>query len=137
MLTGAGRWRVNLVWLVGGAVLLWQKAARRHIPASFPLSLAVCATSDWILSPGSLVSSQPYLLSGVTALGTFFILTDPVIASTTNRGRLIFGMLAGLLVRLIRSFGGYSDGVILAVLLANIMAPLTGYYTCPRVYGRY
>lgn len=46
-----------------------------------------------------------HLLSGATMLGAFFILTDPVTASTTNRGRLIFGALAGLLVWLIRSFG--------------------------------
>ena len=57
-------------------------------------------------------------------LGAFFILTDPVTASTTNRGRLIFGALAGLLVWLIRSFGGYPDGVAFAVLLANITVPL-------------
>ena len=65
----------------------------------------------------------------------FFILTDPVTASTTNRGRLIFGALAGLLVWIIRSFGGYPDGVAFAVLLANITVPLIDYYTRPRVYG--
>lgn len=72
---------------------------------------------------------------GATMLGAFFILTDPVTASTTNRGRLIFGALAGLLVWLIRSFGGYPDGVAFAVLLANITVPLIDYYTRPRVYG--
>lgn len=60
---------------------------------------------------------------------------DPVTASTTNRGRLIFGALAGLLVWMIRSFGGYPDGVAFAVLLANITVPLIDYYTRPRVYG--
>lgn len=58
-----------------------------------------------------------------------------VTASTTNRGRLIFGALAGLLVWLIRSFGGYPDGVAFAVLLANITVPLIDYYTRPRAYG--
>lgn len=63
--------------------------------------------------------------------GCIFILTDPVTASTTNRGRLIFGALAGVLVWLIRSFGGYPDGVAFAVLLANITVPLIDYYTRP------
>ena len=45
------------------------------------------------------------------------------------------GALAGLLVWLIRSFGGYPDGVAFAVLLANITVPLIDYYTRPRVYG--
>jgi hypothetical protein len=72
-----------------------------------------------------------HLLSGATMLGAFFILTDPVTASTTNRGRLIFGALAGLLVWLIRSFGGYPDGVAFAVLLANITVPLIDYLHAP------
>ena len=135
MLAGAGWQWVNLAWLVGGIVLLWQKAIRWHIPVSFLLSLAVCATLGWIFSPDSLASPQLHLLSGATMLGAFFILTDPVTASTTNRGRLIFGALAGLLVWLIRSFGGYPDGVAFAVLLANITVPLIDYYTRPRVYG--
>ena len=96
---------------------------------------AVCATLGWVFSPESLASPQMHLLSGATMLGAFFILTDPVTASTTNHGRLIFGALAGLLVWLIRSFGGYPDGVAFAVLLANITVPLIDYYTRPRVYG--
>ena len=44
-------------------------------------------------------------------------------------------LLTGLLVWLIRSFGGYPDGVAFAVLLANITVPLIDYYTRPRVYG--
>ena len=77
-----------------------------------------------------------HLLSGATMLGAFFILTDPVTASTTNRGRLIFGALAGLLVWLIRSFGGYPDGVAFAVLLANITVPLIDYYAPARICHR-
>ena len=135
MIAGVGWQWVNLAWLAGGIVLLWQKAIRWHIPVSFLLSLAVCATLGWLFSPDSLASPQLHLLSGATMLGAFFILTDPVTASTTNRGRLIFGALAGLLVWLIRSFGGYPDGVAFAVLLANITVPLIDYYTRPRVYG--
>lgn len=135
MLAGAGWQWVNLAWLAGGVMLLWKNAIRWHIPVSFLLSLAVCATLGWLFSPESLASPQMHLLSGATMLGAFFILTDPVTASTTNRGRLIFGALAGLLVWLIRSFGGYPDGVAFAVLLANITVPLIDYYTRPRVYG--
>lgn len=133
-LAGLGWQWVNVAWLAGGLFLLWQKAIRWHIPLSFLLSLAVCATLGWLFSPGSLASPQIHLLSGATMLG-FFILTDPVTASTTNRGRLIFGALAGVLVWLIRSFGGYPDGVAFAVLLANITVPLIDYYTRPRAYG--
>ncbi|WP_437887583.1 electron transport complex subunit RsxD [Phytobacter sp. V91] len=135
VLAGMGWQWVNLGYLLGGVVLLWSKTIRWHIPLSFLLSLAICATLGWVLSPESLASPQLHLLSGATMLGAFFILTDPVTASTTNKGRLIFGALAGLLVWLIRSFGGYPDGVAFAVLLANITVPLIDYFTRPRVYG--
>ncbi|WP_318389377.1 electron transport complex subunit RsxD [Enterobacter sp.] len=135
MLAGAGWQWVNIAYLAGGLFLLWKKAIRWHIPLSFIVTLAVCSTIGWLASPDSLASPQLHLLSGATMLGAFFILTDPVTASTTNKGRLIFGALAGLLVWLIRSFGGYPDGVAFAVLLANITVPLIDYYTRPRVYG--
>lgn len=134
-LAGIGWQWVNVAYLVGGLFLLWQKTIRWHIPVSFLLSLAVCATLGWIFSPDTVASPQLHLLSGATMLGAFFILTDPVTASTTNRGRLVYGALAGLLVWLIRSFGGYPDGVAFATLLANITVPLIDYYTRPRVYG--
>ncbi|KWW07018.1 electron transport complex subunit RsxD [Escherichia fergusonii] len=135
MLAGAGWQWVNLAWLAGGVWLLTIKVIRWHIPVSFLVSLALCATLGWLFAPESLASPQIHMLSGATMLGAFFILTDPVTASTTNRGRLIFGALAGVLVWLIRSFGGYPDGVAFAVLLANITVPLIDYYTHPRVYG--
>lgn len=135
VLAGAGWQWVNLGYLLGGIFLLWQKTIRWHIPVAFLVSLTVCSTLGWIFSPQSLASPQLHLLSGATMLGAFFILTDPVTASTTNKGRLIFGALAGLLVWLIRSFGGYPDGVAFAVLLANITVPLIDYFTHPRVYG--
>lgn len=135
MLAGAGWQWVNLAWLAGGVWLLTIKVIRWHIPVSFLVSLALCATLGWLFAPESHASPQIHMLSGATMLGAFFILTDPVTASTTNRGRLIFGALAGVLVWLIRSFGGYPDGVAFAVLLANITVPLIDYYTRPRVYG--
>ena len=68
-------------------------------------------------------------------LGAFFIATDPVSASTTPKGRIIFGALIGLLVYVIRTWGGYPDAMAFAVLLANMCVPLIDYYTQPRVYG--
>ena len=69
-------------------------------------------------------------------LGAFFILTDPVTASTTVKGRIVYGLLCALLVVVIRNLGGYPDAVAFAVLLANMCVPLIDYYTKPKVYGR-
>ncbi|MBP2155592.1 MULTISPECIES: electron transport complex subunit RsxD [Erwinia] len=135
VLAGLGWQWVNVGYLLGGVFLLCTRSIRWHIPAGMLISLAFCATLGWLISPHSLVSPVIHLLSGATMLGAFFIATDPVTASTTNKGRLIYGALIGLLVWLIRSFGGYPDGVAFAVLLANICVPLIDYYTQPRVYG--
>lgn len=132
---GVGWEWVNIAWLAGGIFLLSKGAIRWQIPVSFLLTLIICATLGWLFLPQSQPAPLLHLLSGATMFGAFFILTDPVTASTTNRGRLIFGALAGVLVWLIRSFGGYPDGVAFATLLANITVPLIDYYTRPRVYG--
>lgn len=135
VLAGIGWQWVNVAWLLGGLFMLGKNIIRWHIPISFLVSLFLCASLGWLYSPQTLASPLVHLFSGATMLGAFFILTDPVTASTTNKGRLLFGALAGLLVWLIRSFGGYPDGVAFAVLLANITVPLIDYYTRPRVYG--
>jgi electron transport complex protein RnfD len=76
-----------------------------------------------------------HLFSGATMMGAFFIATDPVSAATTERGRLIFGALIGILIVVIRNAGGYPDSVAFAVIILNIAAPLIDHYTQPPVYG--
>ena len=56
-------------------------------------------------------------------------------AATTDHGRIYYGLVIGLLIYVIRIWGGYPDGVAFAVLLANMCVPLIDYYTQPRVYG--
>jgi len=68
-------------------------------------------------------------------LGAFFIATDPVSAATTDRGRLIYGAGIGMLTWIIRSWGGFPDGVAFAVLIMNLAVPLIDRYTVPRIYG--
>jgi len=69
-------------------------------------------------------------------LAAFFIATDPVTASTTHSGRIIYGFLIGILIVIIRVFGGYPDSVAFAVLLLNITVPLIDFYTQPKVFGK-
>ncbi len=134
-LGGLGWQWVNLGFLAGGLYLLWRNIISWHIPAAYLTSLAVCATLSWLLLPQASAPPMLHLLSGATMLGAFFIATDPVTAATTRRGRLIFGVLTGCLVWLIRTYGGYPEGVAFAVLLANICVPLIDHYTQPRAYG--
>ena len=68
-------------------------------------------------------------------LGAFFIITDPVSGTTSNKGKLIFGAGVGAIVYVIRVWGNYPDAVAFAVLLMNFAAPFIDYYTTPRTYG--
>lgn len=133
---GIGAEVVNLAFLAGGLFLLSKRMFTWHASAGMLAALAVMSLLFWNGS-GSDTNGSPlfHLLSGATMLGAFFIVTDPVSGATSNRGRLIFGIGVGILVYVIRTWGGYPDGVAFAVLLMNLAAPTIDYYTRPRTYG--
>lgn len=124
-----------LAFLAGGLYLLARRVITWHIPVSMLGGLTLLATLFWLVDPGRYPDPLFHLGAGAAMLGAFFIATDPVTAATTRRGQLLYGFAIGLLVYLIRTFGGYPDGVAFAVLLMNIAAPTIDLYTQPRVYG--
>ncbi len=131
----ASEW-VNLAFLLGGLWMIYKGYIRWHIPAGFLGALFLMSlVFGYALDNDTYASPLFHLFSGATMLGAFFIATDPVTASTTPKGRLIFGAGIGCLVYIIRSWGGYPDGVAFAVILMNITVPLLDYFTQPRVYG--
>ena len=89
----------------------------------------------YAVDPDSYAPPLFHVLSGGTMLGAFFIATDPVTAATSNKGKLIYGALIGILIYVIRAWGGYPDAIAFAVLLLNLCAPTIEYYTQPRTYG--
>ncbi|CAM4428299.1 electron transport complex subunit RsxD [Vibrio agarivorans] len=134
-IAGVGWMWVNLAYLIGGLLMIKLRVTNWHIPAGVLGGLTIASVLGMLFMPGEVASPAFHLLSGATMLGAFFIATDPVSASTTVKGRLIFGALIGLLVYIIRSWGGFPDGVAFAVLLANMCVPLIDHYTKPRTYG--
>ena len=62
--------------------------------------------------------------------------TDMVGSPVTPVGVIIYGLLIGFLTVIIRIFGGLSEGVMYAILLANAATPLIDQYTLPRVFGQ-
>ena len=134
---GAGWEWVNIAFLIGGIYLLYKKVFTWHAPVSMLAALAIMATLFYD-SGSSNSSGSPvfHLLSGATMLGAFFIVTDPVSSAVSNKGRIVYGALIGVLIYVIRSWGtSYPDGVAFAVLLMNFAAPFIDYYTTPRTYG--
>ncbi|MDX1804633.1 MAG: electron transport complex subunit RsxD [Alcanivorax sp.] len=132
---GLGWEWVNLAFLLGGLYLLARRIITWQIPAAFLLGLGLPALIAWHLDPVRFAGPLFHLFSGGTMLGAFFIATDPVTAATSRLGRFIYALLIGVLIWVIRSFGGYPDAVAFSVLLLNLCAPFIDYYTQPRTYG--
>ena len=133
---GALGWEwVGNWFLLGGLFLLWRKVISWHIPVAFLAGLLVSAGLFWLFDPETIPFPAFHLFSGGAILGAFFIATDPVTACTTRKGQLIYGALIGVLIFIIRTWGGYPDAVAFAVLLLNMAAPTIDYYTQPRIFG--
>ena len=132
---GIGWEWINIWFAIGGLFLIYRGVISWHIPAAMIAALFVISTVTYLITPEAAASPLFHLLSGGTMIGAFFIATDPVTASTTLKGRLVFGAGVGLLTYIIRAWGGYPDGIAFAVLLMNMLVPLIDYYTQPKVYG--
>jgi electron transport complex protein RnfD len=134
-LAGNGWEWVAAGYLLGGLWLWQRRIIGWQVPASFIAGIALLSTILWLWNPGQFANPLFHLFSGGSMLGAFFIVTDPVSGCTTLKGKLIFGLSAGVLAYLIRVFGGYPDGVAFAVLLLNICVPLIDMYTQPPIFG--
>lgn len=132
-LAGKGSEWVNLAFLAGGLFLLQQRVVSWHAPMGMLASMFLISLLCWNGS-GSDSNGSPlfHLFSGATMLGAFFIVTEPVSGPRTPRARLLFGVGVGLLVYLIRTWGGYPDGLAFAVLLMNLMVPALERMTTPK-----
>lgn len=132
---GTGWEWVNGAFLLGGLWLMYRNIISWHIPAGLLGMLGAMALVFHLYDPAHYASPLFHLFSGAAMLGAFFIATDPVSASTTPLGRLIYGAGIGALTYIIRTWGGYPDAIAFAVLLMNMVVPTLDHYTQPRVYG--
>ncbi|MCW8922132.1 MAG: electron transport complex subunit RsxD [Gammaproteobacteria bacterium] len=134
-ISGRGWEWINLLFLLSGLWLIKQKVIDWRIPVSFLVSLLLISNLFAVIDYASYPSALFHLFSGGTMLCAFFIATDPISASTTPRGRWIFGAGIAVLTYTIRTWGGYPDGIAFAVVLMNMTVPLLDYYTQPKIYG--
>ena len=110
ILSGIGSWRIILFTFIGGyltALLfnLWGANALMSTPAHI------------------------HLIIGGFAFGAVFMATDPVTATQTNKGKIIYGLLVGFFAIVIRVFNpAYPEGMMLAILFMNVFAPLIDHY---------
>jgi len=110
LISGIASWRTMISVFAGGYIMgllfnLWGLNEFMNLPAHL------------------------HLILGGFAFGAVFMATDPVTASQTNRGKVIVGFLIGVFAVLIRVFNpAYPEGMMLAILLLNVFAPLVDHY---------
>lgn len=110
ILTGIGSWRIMLSGLLGGVTmtLIFNAFAANKYMTIDPLT---------------------QIMMGSFMFGMVFMATDPVTAAQTNKGKWIYGFLAGLFAIMVRVFNpAYPEGTMLAILLMNTFAPLIDHY---------
>ncbi len=120
--------------LLGGAYLAWRGYLNWRIPISVMLSTAICATVMHAVNAD--YPAAPFmLLSGGLMLGAVYMATDMVTSPVTNAGAWVFGAGIGVLLVVIRLWGGLPEGVMYAILLMNATVPFINRLTQPRVFG--
>lgn len=127
-------WLAFAFWL-GGLILWMRRIIDWRAPMAFLTGIFLTAALLHFYDAGRFGSAWFHFFAPSVALGAFFISTDPVSGATTPRGKLVFGFGAGTLTMVIRTWGGFPDGVAFAILLMNVCAPLIDQYTQPRIYG--
>lgn len=120
-----------LAALIGGAILLFTGVASwRIILSFFAGGLAFGLLMNGIgVNPYMELPAYYHLIIGGFAFGAVFMATDPVTASQTQYGKLWYGFLGGGIAVLIRVLNpAYPEGVMLAILFMNVMAPMIDHY---------
>lgn len=121
-----------LCLIIGGVYLIYRGVINWRIPVTYIATTAIVLFALG-LSPELVVY---HILSGGLILGAFFMATDYASGPASSKGQVVFAIGAGLLTAIIRTKGGFPEGVSYSILLMNVLTPLIEKFTAPRVFGR-
>ncbi len=121
--------------LLGALYLLIKKTIDWRIPAGIIVSLSLFTGLFWLANPKVYAPPHFHLLAGGLILGAFFMATDMVTSPITPAGTWIYALGIGLVIGVIRLFGGLPEGVMYSILLLNTFVPLFNLYLRPRILG--
>ena len=125
----------GILLLIGGAWLVARNMMNWRIPAAILGTVFALSGLLYLVNSGTYPDPMFMLFSGGLMLGAVFMATDMVASPMTGRGCLLYGALIGLLVVVIRIWGGMPEGVMYAILIANAVSPHIDNLVQPRVYG--
>jgi Na+-transporting NADH:ubiquinone oxidoreductase subunit B len=117
--------------LIGAVVLITTGIGSLRIMASFLAGGLVMGFLFNLMGMNAFMAIDPLhqIVIGGFMFGMVFMATDPVTAASTNTGKYIYGFLGGLFSIMIRVFNpAYPEGVMMAILFMNVMAPLIDHY---------
>ncbi len=107
-----------------GLLLIFTKVANWRLPLFSLASLILFSFIGNYFFPTKIAPPIFQLLSGGLLFGIFFMATDPVTSPFTRQGKVISGILMGILILLFRSFSGYTEGVMFSIILINAFSQL-------------
>ena len=113
-----------LAVLLGGVFLIVTRVANWRTIVSALAAFAVTAGAFHWAKPEQFAPASWHLLAGGLLFGVVFMATDPVSSPNTNGGKWAYGIIIGLVTVLIRNLTGYVEGMMFAILLGNIIAPI-------------
>ncbi len=121
--------------LLGGLYLVIRNFMNWRIPVAILVTVFVFSGLLYLADPSEYPSPLFMLFSGGLMLGAVFMATDMVASPITSFGVIVYGVLIGALVVVIRIWGGLPEGVMYAILLANAVSPHIDRLIRYRVYG--
>lgn len=120
--------------LIGAIILILFGVIDLRIPGTYIVSFAI-----FVLIFGGHGLDMNYLVAqicgGGLILGAFFMATDYVTSPITPRGKIVYGIVLGVLTGIFRIFGASAEGVSYAIIFSNLLVPLIERLTIPRAFG--
>lgn len=118
--------------IIGGLYLLWKHVISWKIPVIYIATVFILFA---VIGRHGMRMPLQEIFAGGVMLGGIFMATDYASSPVTPKGQVIFAVGAGLLTYLIRTFGGYPEGVSYSILIMNCCVPLIERFTEPTIFG--
>ncbi len=122
----------GVLLILGGAYLVWENVISWRIPVVYIFTAAILSG---IFNHGGDAHFMYEIFTGGLLLGAIYMATDYTTSPMTAKGQYIYAFGCGLLTALIRTWGGYPEGVSFSILIMNVAVPLIDKYTEPRILG--
>ena len=124
-----------ILLLLGGGFLLHGGIVDGRISITILGTVGVLSYLSNMVMPKIFPDPIFALLSGSLILAAFLNATDPVTSPITKRGKILYGLLIGILTVIIRAYTNFPDGVVFAILIGNAFTPLLDKLGTPKSFG--